>query len=75
MSDADENRRRYPEVAAWVDAVRAKFPGAWVSYLGPPRPKDAPLPDWRPEELAELPPPEPVSLPASATRRRKKAGG
>jgi hypothetical protein len=78
MSEAEENRRRYPEIAAWVDAVRKEFPGAWVSYFGPPRPKDAPLPPPRPEELeelAKLPPPEPISLPVSAIRRRSKAGG
>lgn len=32
-----ENRRKYPEFAKFVDEVRAHFPGAKVKYLGPLR--------------------------------------
>ena len=31
---AEENRRRFPEVAAFVDAVRKHWPDAQVTYLG-----------------------------------------
>lgn len=36
-SDAAANRAANPEAAAWVDQVRAAFPGATVTYLGPVR--------------------------------------
>lgn len=29
---AEENRRLMPTIAAWVDAVKAVFPGATVTY-------------------------------------------
>ena len=35
---AAANRLANPEAAAFVDAVRAVFPGAIVTYLGPARP-------------------------------------
>lgn len=34
---AAENRAKYPELAKDVDAIRALFPGAKVTYLGKPR--------------------------------------
>lgn len=34
---AEENRRRFPEVAAWVDRVREHFPGAVVISVRPMR--------------------------------------
>ena len=34
---AAANRAANPEAAAWVDQVRAAFPGATVTYLGPAR--------------------------------------
>jgi alkanesulfonate monooxygenase SsuD/methylene tetrahydromethanopterin reductase-like flavin-dependent oxidoreductase (luciferase family) len=38
-SDQNENRRRFPEAAAFVDAVRKLWPEARVTYVGPPRVK------------------------------------
>lgn len=35
------NREQYPEAAAFVDAVRAVWPEAVVTYLGPVRPRNA----------------------------------
>ena len=40
---AEENRRRFPEVAAALDAVRKYFPDAQVIYMGEPRSKLQPL--------------------------------
>lgn len=34
-NSAEENRRRFPEVAAFVDAVRKIWPEAQVTYMGP----------------------------------------
>ena len=31
---AEENRRKYPEAVAFVDAVRKHFPDAKVTYIG-----------------------------------------
>jgi hypothetical protein len=33
--DKEENRRRYPEIAAWIDKVREYFPGAKVKSIRP----------------------------------------
>ena len=35
--DPNENRRRYPEAAAFVDAVRKLWPEAKVVRIGPSR--------------------------------------
>ena len=34
-NEAEENRRRHPEIAAWVDKVREYFPGAKVTSIRP----------------------------------------
>jgi hypothetical protein len=33
--EAEENRRRDPEIAAWVDKIREYFPGAKVTSIRP----------------------------------------
>ena len=42
---SEENRRRFPEVAAFVDRVREFWPGASVVYLGKTRSNLQPLAD------------------------------
>lgn len=44
-SSAEENRRRFPEVAAALDEVRKFFPEAQVTYMGEPRSKLQPTTD------------------------------
>jgi hypothetical protein len=44
-SSAEENRRRFPEVAAALDHVRKYFPEAQVIYMGEPRSKLQPATD------------------------------
>lgn len=41
-NSAEENRRRFPEVAAFVDAARRFWPDAQVTYLGPSQLQPAP---------------------------------
>lgn len=44
-TSAEENRRRFPEVAAALDEVRKFFPEAQVTYMGEPRSKLQPATD------------------------------
>jgi hypothetical protein len=34
-NEAEENRRRHPEIAAWIDKVREYFPDAKVTSIRP----------------------------------------